>query len=222
MKGMANKKQFAVLGLGRFGRSVAITLEVMGYDVLGVDWDENIVEDLSEDLSHVVSFDIRDEKALLQAGVANCDTVIIASTNLEVSLTATMLCKEMNISEIVVKGIDERHAEMARRLGATKIVFSERDTGRRLAMLLVSNNAIDYVDIAGDIKVLSLNVPKNLVGKNLIEANLRAAYNVNVVAVTYKKETIVTPPPNRVFTKDDKIFVIGTPAALAKFEQDIN
>ena len=190
MKGMANKKQFAVLGLGRFGRSVAITLEVMGYDVLGVDWDENIVEDLSEDLSHVVSFDIRDEKALLQAGIANCDTVIIASTNLEASLTATMLCKEMNISEIVVKGIDERHAEMARRLGATKIVFSERDTGRRLAMLLVSNNAIDYVDIAGDIKVLSLNVPKYLVGKNLIEANLRAAYNVNVVAVTYHKETM--------------------------------
>ena len=222
MKGMANKKQFAVLGLGRFGRSVAITLEVMGYDVLGVDWDENIVEDLSEDLSHVVSFDIRDEKALLQAGIANCDTVIIASTNLEVSLTATMLCKEMNISEIVVKGIDERHAEMARRLGATKIVFSERDTGRRLAMLLVSNNAIDYVDIAGDIKVLSLNVPKYLVGKNLIEANLRAAYNVNVIAVTYKKETIVTPPPNRVFTQEDKIFVIGTPAALAKFEQAIN
>ena len=222
MKGMANKKQFAVLGLGRFGRSVAITLEVMGYDVLGVDWDENIVEDLSEDLSHVVSFDIRDEKALLQAGVANCDTVIIASTNLEVSLTATMLCKEMNISEIVVKGIDERHAEMARRLGATKIVFSERDTGRRLAMLLASNNSVDYVDIAGDIKVLSLNVPKYLVGKNLIEANLRAAYNVNVIAVTYKKETIVTPPPNRVFTQDDKIFVIGTPAALAKFEQAIN
>lgn len=222
MKGMANKKQFAVLGLGRFGRSVAITLEVMGYDVLGVDWDENIVEDLSEDLSHVVSFDIRDEKALTQAGVANCDTVIIASTNLEASLTATMLCKEMDIPEIVVKGIDERHAEMARRLGATKIVFSERDTGRRLAMLLASNNSVDYVDIAGDIKVLSLNVPKNLVGKNLIEANLRAAYNVNVVAVTYKKETIVTPPPHRVFTKDDKIFVIGTPAALAKFEQDIN
>ena len=222
MKGMANKKQFAVLGLGRFGRSVAITLEVMGYDVLGVDWDENIVEDLSEDLSHVVSFDIRDEKALLQAGIANCDTVIIASTNLEVSLTATMLCKEMNISEIVVKGIDERHAEMARRLGATKIVFSERDTGRRLAMLLASNNSVDYVDIAGDIKVLSLNVPKYLVGKNLIEANLRAAYNVNVIAVTYKKETIVTPPPNRVFTQEDKIFVIGTPAALAKFEQAIN
>ncbi len=218
---MAKKKQFAVLGLGRFGRNVAITLEVMGHDVLGVDWDDNIVEDLSEDLTHVVNFDIRDERALTQAGIANFDTVVIASSNLEASLMATMLCKEMNIGEIVVKAIDERHAEMARRLGATSIIFSERDTARRLAMHLVSNNAVDYVDIAGDIKVLSLLAPKSIIGKNLIESNLRGLYNVNVIAVTHNGKTIVTPPPTYIFAEGDKVFLIGSPVALTKFEQEI-
>ena len=218
---MSNKKQFAVLGLGKFGRNVALTLETMGYDVLGVDKDENIVEDLAEDLTHVVSFDIRDERALVQAGIANCDVVIIATGNLEASLMATMLCNEMDISEIVVKAIDERHAGMARRLGATQVIFSERDTARRLAMHLVSKNAVDYIDIAGNIKVLSLNVPKNIVGKNLIQANLRAAYNVNVIAIIHNGNTIVTPSPTYVFQNGDKIFLIGSPAALIKFEQSI-
>ncbi|MBR5913999.1 MAG: TrkA family potassium uptake protein [Selenomonadaceae bacterium] len=219
---MAKKKQFAVLGLGRFGRNVALTLETMGYDVLGVDKDESIVEDLAEDLTHVVSFDIRDERALTQAGIANCDTVIIASANLEASLMATMLCKEMDIAEIIVKAIDERHAGMARRLGATQVIFSERDTARRLAMHLVSNNAVDYIEIAGNIKVLSLIAPKSIVGKNLIQANLRAAYNVNVIAIIHNRETIVTPPPTYVFEEGDKIFLVGTPAALKKFEQSFD
>ena len=218
---MANKKQFAVLGLGRFGSNVALSLEVMGYDVMGVDWDENIVEDLAEDLTHVVSFDIKDERALMQAGIMNCDSVVIASSNLESSLVATMLCKEMNIAEIVVKAIDERHAEMARRLGATQIIFPERDTGRRVAMHLVSKNAVDYIDIAGDIKVLSLIAPKNLIGKNLIESNLRGLYNVNIIAVTHNKKNIVTPPPTYTFEEGDKIFLIGSPAALTKFEENI-
>ena len=218
---MANKKQFAVLGLGRFGSNVALSLEVMGYDVIGVDWDEDIVADLAEDLTHVVSFDIKDERALMQAGIMNCDSVVIASSNLESSLVATMLCKEMNIAEIVVKAIDERHAEMARRLGATQIIFPERDTGRRVAMHLVSKNAVDYIDIAGDIKVLSLIAPKNLIGKNLIESNLRGLYNVNIIAVTHNKKNIVTPPPTYTFEKGDKIFLIGSPAALTKFEENI-
>ena len=218
---MANKKQFAVLGLGRFGSNVALSLEVMGYDVIGVDWDEDIVADLAEDLTHVVSFDIKDERALMQAGIMNCDSVVIASSNLESSLVATMLCKEMNIAEIVVKAIDERHAEMARRLGATQIIFPERDTGRRVAMHLVSKNAVDYIDIAGDIKVLSLIAPKNLIGKNLIESNLRGLYNVNIIAVTHNKKNIVTPPPTYTFEEGDKIFLIGSPAALTKFEENI-
>jgi len=214
------RKNFAVLGLGRFGKSIALELDQMGFDVLAVDRDESIVASMVDYLTRVVSFDIRDARALKQAGIAEVDTVIIASKNLEASLMATMLCKELNVKEIVVKAIDERHAEMAKRLGATQMVFSERDMARNVAMNLVSPNAIDYVDIDVTINLLRLNVPKKFVGKNLIQSNLRADYNVNIVAIVCNGETLVTPPPTRIFTKDDKIFVIGTPAALVNFEND--
>ena len=214
------KKNFAVFGLGRFGMNVALTLEEMGYDVLGVDKDENVVANLSEKLTRVVSFDIRDVRALKEAGIDNFDTVIIASKNLESSLMATMLCNEMNVSEIVVKAIDERHAKMAQQLGATQVIFSERDTARRVAINLVSTNSVDFISVDVDINILSLDVPPQLIGKNLIESNLRAAYNVNLVAIAAKSgEKIVTPPPQRKFVEGDKIFVIGTAAALSNFER---
>lgn len=216
-----SNKNFAILGLGRFGRSVALTLEQMGYNVLGVDRDETIAESILESLTQVVSFDIRDAKALREAGIPDFDAVIIASKNLEASLMATMLCKEMNVPEIVVKAIDERHAEMAKRLGATKIIFSERDMARRVALQLVSDNAVDFITIDADINVLSLSVPQKFIGKNLIEANLRADYDVNIIAIIRDGKTTVTPPPDHVFAKGDKIFVIGTPAALANFERDV-
>lgn len=214
------EKQFAILGLGRFGKNVALTLEEMGYEVLGVDKDENIAADLAEHLTRVVSFDIRDARALDQVGISNFDTVIIASKNLESSLMATMLCKERNVSEIVVKAIDERHAEMAKRLGATKVIFSERDTARRVAAHLVSDNIIDYTELDADIKILRLEVPPKFIGKNLIDLNLRSTYGVNIIAIISNKETLVPPPPKQVFKADDKIFVLGTYAALSKFEND--
>ena len=196
------RKNFAVLGLGRFGKSIALELDQMGFDVLAVDKDEAIAASMVDYLTNVVSFDMRDSRAMEQAGIAEMDTVIITSKNLEASLMATMLCKKF------------------KSLGATKMVFSERDMARNVAMSLVSPNAINYVDIDVNINILSLDVPEKIVGKNLIQANLRADYNVNIIAIVCNGETIVTPPPTRIFTKDDKIFVIGTPAALVNFENN--
>jgi len=216
------KKNFAVLGLGRFGRNVALTLENMGYNVLGVDKDETIAAEVAESLTKVVSFDIRDAHSLKEVGIANFDTVVIASKSLEASLMATMLCKEFGVGEIVVKAIDERHAIMAERLGATKIIFSERDTARRLARNLVLGNSADLLEIDRDMGILSINMPRKLLGKNLIETNLRASCNVNVIAIKNGDETIIPPPPTRKFQANDKIFVIGTSETLAKFEREMN
>ena len=217
---MAKKRQFAVLGLGRFGISAARTLEEMGYEVLGVDMDSSIVSSLTETLSQVVSFDMRDARAMDQVGIGNFDAVIISAKNLEASLMATMLCKERNVPEILVKAIDERHAEMARRLGATKIVFSERDMARRTVMHLVSDNAVDYIDLAGSLKIINVKTPKGLLGKTLLEADLRGRYNVNVVAIRHGHETMVTPSPTYRFAEGDNIFIIGKESSLAELEKD--
>ena len=134
---------------------------------------------------------------------------------------ATMLCKEFNVNEIIVKAIDERHAEMAKRLGATKIIFSERDTARQLARQLVSKNSSDLTEIDTNIGILTLNVPKKFIGKNLIETNLREEYNVNVIAIRSEDKILVPPPPNHVFIVGEKIFVVGTSEALLKFEREV-
>ncbi|MBQ1914251.1 MAG: TrkA family potassium uptake protein [Selenomonadaceae bacterium] len=218
---MADKKQFVVFGLGRFGSNLAIALADMGYNVLGVDRDENIASSMANRLTHVVSFDIRDARAMEQAGIASFDAAIIASGNLEASLMATMLCKEMNLSEIIVKAIDERHAEMARRLGATEVIFSERDTARRVAFRLVSPHMVDYIEIAKDIQIMGVDMPRRLVGKNLIESELRSLYQLNLIALIHEGKTIVSPSPNQVFAADDRMFLIGTPETFARFEREM-
>ena len=216
------KKNFAVFGLGRFGRNVALTLEELGYNVLGVDKDETVVAEMAQSLTKVVSFDIRDAYALNESDVSSFDVVIIASKSLEASLMATMLCKEFGVEKIIVKAIDERLAKMAEQLGATEIIFSERDTARQLARRLVSQNSSDLKEIDEDIGVLSLNVPKKFVGKNLIEAELRNKYNVNVVAIKDGENILVTPPPNHVFKAGEKIFIVGTSDSLINFERAVN
>lgn len=134
---------------------------------------------------------------------------------------ATMLCKERNISEIIVKAIDERHAEMAKRLGATLIVFSEREMAQRLAMHLVAPNTRDYIEIDKDIKIINFYTPSSLQGKSLRDSDFRAKYNLNVIAVIHEDKTLVTPPPSYVFCEGDKIFAIGSYEVLAKFERDV-
>ena len=216
------KKNFAVFGLGRFGRNVALTLAELGYDVLGVDKDENITAEIAQSLTNVVSFDIRDINALKEVGISDFDVVVIASKSLEASLMATMLCREFNVKKIIVKAIDERHAKMARKLGATEVIFSERDTARRLARKLVSKNSSDLKEIDRNIGVLSLKVPKRFVGKNLIESNLRGEYNVILIAIKSGDKTIVTPPNEHVFGASERIFLVGTSDALINFERTIS
>ncbi|WP_295916964.1 TrkA family potassium uptake protein [Anaerovibrio lipolyticus] len=219
---MVNRKnQFAILGMGRFGISLAVTLEQMGYEVLCVDIDENVVSKLADQVSRIVSFDIRDSRAFDRAGMDSFDTVIISTKNLEASLMATMLCNERNIPDIVVKAIDDRHAVMAKKMGATRIVFSELEMAKRLALQLVTPNVKDYIEIEGDIKIINFNAPKELWNKNLVEANLRAQFGLNVIAIIHEEKTLITPPPTYKFCKGDKVFAIGSNEVLAKFKEKV-
>lgn len=216
---MDSKKQFIVFGLGRFGRSVALTLQEMGLDVLGVDNDENVVQSLAAELAHVVSTDITDERSLRALGTGNFDTAVIAVGDLGPSLMCTMLCKELGVKQIVVKAIDEHHDKMVRKLGADRVVHSEKDMGRRVAHNLVSNNIVDYIELSDDINLISVKTPASMVGKNLIETNFRKHYQVNVVAIRHEDGVTVNPEPTTVLAQDDELVVIGVAAAIKKFEE---
>ena len=179
-----NNKQKQFAGLGRFGTSVALTLHELGYQVLGVDSDEEIVQDLSHDLTHVVSADAADENTLRSLGINNYEVVIVGIGALEDNLLTTLNLKEMGVPFVAVKATSAVHGKMLEKIGADKIIYPERDMGKRVAHNL-------------------------LVGKNLIESELRNRYNVNVVAIKHDGVTYINPKPTQVLQEGDEMIVIG-------------
>ena len=203
------KRQFIVLGLGRFGRSVAVTLHEMGHMVLGIDRAEAVVQSMSGILTHVMQLDICDADALAEVDVSRFDAAVIAVKDLESSLMCTMLCHEAGVPEILVKANSERHGKMAEKLGASQSIFSERDTGRRVARRLSLTNVLDYFELDDSIHLVTMMAPQQFVGKNLIEIDLRGRYHLNVIAVRNHGEIALPPNPHHIFTAEDQLVLIG-------------
>ena len=204
------RKQFLVAGLGLFGTSVAVTLQGLGYDVYALDSDESIVQDLSMQLPYVVCGDASDKKTLQSLPLEDVDVAVVAIGNVERNMMATMLLKELGIKQVVSKAINSLHGAMLSKIGADKVIFAERDMGERLAHNLISAGVMDYIELSSEISVMSLPIPTEFIGKNLIEADLRRRYDVNVVAIKRDGRTIVNPKAQEVFQPEDEIIVLGT------------
>ncbi len=206
----SKKKQFLVAGLGLFGSSVAVTLEKMGFDVLAIDSDDEIVQDLSTQLSYIICADASVEKNLNSLALQDIDVAVVAIGNMERNLMCTMLLKEKGVPFVVSKALNDLHGAMLMKLGADKVIYAEKDMGKRVAHNLVSSSVMDYIELSDEISVMSIAVPEELHGKNLIEANLRKLYNVNVVAIKRGGETMVNPHAHEIFQPGDKMIVVGT------------
>ena len=207
------EKQYAVFGLGRFGTSVALTLNELGYQVMGVDTDEDNVQRLAHELTHVVTADSSDERTLRSLGAQNFDVAVVAN------MLTTLLLKEIGVPVVVVKAINQVHGKMLKKIGADKIVYSERDMGQRVAHNLISNSIVDYIELSDTISLMSITVPPSLAGKNLIESNLRSRYNVNIVAIKHGSETLVNPDPKMVLNLGDEMIIIGEHSNIKALEE---
>ncbi len=210
-------RQFVVLGLGRFGRSVAMSLHEMGYMVLGIDRDPALVQSVSNHLTNVLQLDIRDADAMAEIDLGQFDAAVIAVKDLESSLMSTMICREAGIPDVLVKAIDERHGRMAKKMGACHVIFSERDTGRRTAHKLAYHNVLEYVELE-DIQLIELKVPRTYVGKNLIELDLRKNQHLNVAAVRRNGEIQIPPDPTRPFEEGDQLVLLGRKESIEQFQ----
>lgn len=209
-------KQFLVAGLGRFGRSCALTFQGMGYDVLAVDEDESTVQALSDKLTYVICADASDINTLKTMDLENIDVAVVSIGSLEGSLLCTMLLKELGVPMVVAKALSEVHGAMLSKIGADKVIYAERDMGERVAHNLVSNSIMDYIELSSEVSVMNLHVNDSLIGKNLIEADLRNKYDVNVVAIRRSGRVMVNPKPQEVFQKGDEFVVIGTHDGVKK------
>ncbi|NQT33413.1 MAG: TrkA family potassium uptake protein [Candidatus Omnitrophica bacterium] len=185
-------KQYAVIGLGRFGSSVAKTLAEKEQQVLAVDANEELVQDIMEYVTKAVCLDATDEKAAKSAGLQNVDVAVCAiGTNVEASILVTLMLKDLGVHEIVCKATSEAHKKVLEKIGATKVILPERDTGVRIAETLVSlsGQVRDYIGLSGNSSIIEILAPEKFIGKNLRELAIRAEYGVNVIAI--KKETTV-------------------------------
>ncbi|MEK3733632.1 MULTISPECIES: potassium channel family protein [Paenibacillus] len=215
-------KQFVVIGLGRFGSSLAIELMEQGYEVLGIDRDEEVVEDMSELLTHTVVADATDEGVLKSLGVRNFDCGIVAiGDDIQMSILSAILLKELGVGTVVAKAISVLHGRALEKLGVDRVIFPERDMGIRVAHQLVTPNLLDYIELSKDYLVVELTVTDCMDGKTLSELNTRVRYGVTVVAVNKPSGIIVAPTAMDVLHAGDIMVVIGSNENVERFENEV-
>ncbi len=214
------KKQFAVIGLGRFGTSVATYLAKMGYEVLAVDEDEERVQDVAHLVTHAVSADTTDEDALKAIGVRNFDVVVVAiGQDIQASILTTLILKDLGVPNIVVKAQNELHGKVLGKIGADKVVFPERDMGLRVAHHLISPNILEHIELSPEYSIVEMQVSSDMVGKNLKELDIRAKYNCNVLAVKRDEQMNITPRADEPLALSDVLVIVGRNDQLTKLEQ---
>ena len=218
---MSKRKDFVVFGLGKFGTSVAQTLAKNGCDVLAIDMNEEIIQDISDRVTHAVQADVTDADALNALGIRNFDVAIIAiSNNMQSSIMATILAKELGVPFVLAKAQNDIHKRVLEKVGADKVVFPEREIGVRIANNLISENFVDYIELSDDYSIVEIAVLEEWIGKSLKELNMRAKYNLNVMAIRRSEDDIViTPGANEVLNEGEVLVVIGSNEKLQKFNK---
>lgn len=213
-------KQFAVIGCGRFGSSVARTLYGLGYDVLAIDENEDVIQNISDSVTHAVQADATDEASIKSLGIRNFDVAVITiGSNIQSSILITLIVKELGVKYVVAKAQNELHAKVLYKIGADRVVFPERDMGVRVAHNLVSSNILDYIELAPDYSIVEIAALKDWEGKSLSELNMRARYGINVMAIKHGAEINISPNALDMIRKDDVLVVIGHNDDVQKLEK---
>lgn len=213
-------KQFAVLGLGSFGYSIAATLEQLGCEVIAVDSAEERVQQIADEVSYALCADVEDKELMTMLGARNLDGVIVAiSENLEASILATMLAKELGAPFVMAKAKSDIHADILKKLGADTVVLPERQMGNRLAKTIATRNFADWIELSPDFSMVEAPVPDKWVGQSLRNLNVRERYGINVVGVIRGKTVNVNIMPDEAFESGDVMILIGENEVLNKFSR---
>src|SRR5690625_791673 len=216
------KREFAVIGLGRFGGSICEELSMEGMKVLAIDKNEHKINEYKNIASHAVIADSTDEQALKDLGIKNIDHVIVAiGDNIQASILTTVILADLGIKKITVKAQNDYHEKILNKIGAHQFVHPERDMGRRLAHSLISSNILDYLELSEDHSMVEIIAGEKMLGKTLIELNIRAKYGCNVVAIRQGKKLNVSPTADETIQEDDVLIVIGADRDISRLEKHL-
>ncbi len=213
------KKQFVIIGLGRFGSSVAETLYGLGNDVLVIDKDEDLIQDISDKVTHAVQMDATDEGALRTLGLRNFDVAVVTiGSNIQASVMVTLLVKELGVKYIIAKGNSDLHAKVLYKIGADRVILPEKDMGVRVAHNLVSESILDFIELSPDYSIMEIEAPEEWQNKTINELKLRSKYGINVMAIKRDDEINLSPPADFIVQSKDIFVAIGSAEDLSKLE----
>jgi trk system potassium uptake protein TrkA len=220
------RKQFGVIGLGRFGSAMAITLTELGHDVIGVDSDESRVQQLADVIAHALQIDATDEKALRAAGVQDVDVAVVSiGENIESSLLVVMQLYELGIEAIVAKAVTPLHGRILQKLGVSRVISPERETAIRIAHSLVMPNVIDYIELSRDFSIVEIPAPDAFVGRTLKQLELRPRLGLTLIAIKRQSDesgavvTNIAPAADETIRRGDILALLGSNERLNQLDQ---
>ena len=213
-------KSYLVIGLGRFGAEVARQLCALGCEVLAVDTRSELVQQISEDVTHAVVADARDKEVLRALGAKEFDCAVVAiGGDLANSVLATMNVRELGIPRVVCKAHNDTHRQVLLKLGADQVVIPEQENASRLARSLSSHNVLDYIELSEDYGIIEVPAPRSWQGKTLRELNVRAKLGVNIIAIKSPEGINVSPPADYTIGQTDIMVVLGDSLALKEVQK---
>ena len=204
------KKQYAVFGLGSFGESVAIALQGLGCEVIVVDDDMERIEDIANSVSYAMKADFGDPDVVRSLGTKNLDGVVVAvADNMEASIMATLVCKEIGVPYVISKAKNDLHATVLKKIGADAIIFPEKEMGVRLAKNLMSANFADWIALSPDYSLVETVIPRGWIGKSLQDLDVRRKYGINVVGIKVGDDVEVNPNPEKALEDGMVMILVG-------------
>lgn len=222
MKENKRKKQYVVIGLDGFGKSVAKNLESNGCMVLAIDKDQKAINQISDYVTSAMCLDITDEETTQELGLNNFDAAILSfADDLETAVLATVFIKDRGIPYVIAEAYDNTQGRILEKVGVDRIIYSHQEMGAHLANNLAFDHLIDSVELSSDYTIAEVQVPSSWIGKNLIQLNLRKKYDVNVIALKRNNEIDITPLADMPLLKTDILVLIGKNDIILKLSNAI-
>lgn len=213
------KKQFVVIGLGRFGGSIVEEFSTLGVDVLAIDKDEDNINKISEFATHAVQANATDEATLNSLGIRNFDHAIVSmGDDIESSILTSLLLKEMGIKQVWVKATNKYHQKVLEKIGVDRIIQPERDMAKRVAHHVVSDKIFDYIELSNNHSIVELFASKKVSNKSLTDLDLRAKYGCTLIGIQRDGDIIISPPADEIIRQGDLLIILGRNEDIHRFE----
>jgi trk system potassium uptake protein TrkA len=214
--------EYAIIGMGRFGSSVARTLHQLGHQVLAIDKEEEPLRRVADEVTQAVQLDSTDAEALRRVGITNFAAVVVAiGSAIQESILTTLVLKELGCAKVVAKAASEQQAKVLEKVGADVVVRPERDMGIRIAHTLASPGVLDYLELSPTFSIEELSVSGRMAGQTLRQLDLKARYGVSILLIRRDSQLLISPAADTVLQTGDVLVVVGENRSLSRLEASL-